>query len=87
MDARAELKKFLDEVIQLRNEGERLDLVAGYIVGELIGDYEDRYSELIESNPAVERISDLASDIEISNGTPEQLEAGWGEIVRLAGGL
>lgn len=72
----------LHEILQ--NEGkEPIDVIASYIVGELIGDYDDIYTELDETNPTVQRIGDLASDLEISNGNDEELAAMWDELKKL----
>lgn len=72
----------LHEILQ--NEGkEPIDVIASYIVGELIGDYDGIYAELDETNPTVQRIGDLASDLEISNGNDEELAAMWDELKKL----
>lgn len=76
----SELANFLNEIIPLEKK-EPLYKLGGYIVGELIGDYEDKYTNLYENNPTVQKIGDLASDLEISNGNPEEL---WEEIKRLS---
>lgn len=56
--------------------------IAAYIVGELVGDYEGRYKGLEERYPDVARIADLASDLEWSNGTAEDLDLMWEELVK-----
>lgn len=58
-------------------------MLAGYVVGELLGDYDNIYEKLREDNPKVERIADLASDLEWSNGSEEELDAMWQELKTL----
>lgn len=41
----------------------------------------------MKDNSDVARIADLASDLEWSNGSPEELDAMWGELKRLVGKL
>jgi hypothetical protein len=60
-----------------------LETLGSYIVGELLGDYDGTYAKLNETNLKVQKIGDLASDIEISNGTPDQLSYMWGELKQL----
>lgn len=74
---------FLDEILQEEQSTSR-EVLAGYIVGELIGDYDNIYEKLLEDNPKVERIADLASDLEWSNGSEEELQAMWQELKTLA---
>jgi len=74
----------LDKIISLETT-QPLEKLGGYIVGELLGDYEGKYSGLYDSNAKVQRIGDLASDLEISNGNPDQLQAMWIEIKQLVG--
>jgi hypothetical protein len=76
----------LNEIILLEGN-EPIEKLGGYIVGELMGDNEGKYSGLYESNAKVQRIGDLASDIEISNGTPEELNEMWREIKQHANSL
>ena len=52
-------------------------------MGELVCDYDDIYEELIENNFKVQQISDLASDLEWSNGSEVQLEYMWRELKNL----
>ena len=67
---------FIDEILQEEQSTSR-EVLAGYIVGELLGDYDNIYEKLREDNPKVERIADLASDLEWSNGSEEELHAMW----------
>jgi hypothetical protein len=83
MSAILQLKKRLSEIIALE-DAQPIETLGGYIVGELLGDYDNTYAELNESNPTVQKIGSLASDIEIANGTPLQLQAMWQEIKDLA---
>lgn len=71
----SKLTKFLSlEGIKTREE------IAAYVVGELIGDINEAYVGLENTNPDVARIADLSSDLEWSNGSPEELDAMWGEL-------
>ncbi len=81
-----QLAKKLSELIALEGENTREE-IAGYIVGELVGDYDGTYKELQEKYPDLERIADLASDLEWSNGSTEQLQEMWKELKRLVQGL
>lgn len=63
----------LNEIIALENTASA-ETLGGYIVGELLGDYDNVYAELNETNPVVQRIGDLAIDLEISNGNTEELQ-------------
>ena len=73
---------FIDEILQEEHSTSR-EVLAGYVVGELIGDYDNIYEKLLEDNPKVERIADLASDLEWSNGSEEELCAMWQELKAL----
>lgn len=73
---------FIDEILQEEQSTSR-EVLAGYVVGELIGDYDNIYEKLLEDNPKVERIADLASDLEWSNGSEEELHAMWQELKTL----
>ena len=73
---------FIDEILQEEQSTSR-EVLAGYIVGELLGDYDNIYEKLREDNPKVERIADLASDLEWSNGSEEELHAMWQELKTL----
>ncbi len=73
---------FIDEILQEEQSTSR-EVLAGYIVGELLGDYDNIYEKLREDNPKVERIADLASDLEWSNGSEEELDAMWQELKTL----
>lgn len=70
---------FLDEVLQKEQDIPR-EVLAGYIVGELLGDYDNIYEKLQEGNPKIERIANLASDLEWSNGSEEELSTMWQEL-------
>ncbi len=45
------------------------------------------YDDQLDSNTDVARISDLASDLEWSNGSPEELDSMCQELKTLAHGL
>ncbi len=77
-----ELLTFIDQVLQEEQSTSR-EVLAGYVVGELLGDYDNIYEKLREDNPKVERIADLASDLEWSNGSEEELCAMWQELKAL----
>ena len=83
MNPKQRLIKFLDEEILPAEKTESRETLAAYIVGELICDYDDIYEELIENNFKVQQISDLASDLEWSNGSEVQLEYMWRELKNL----
>ena len=83
MDPKQRLIKFLDEEILPAEKTESRETLAAYIVGELVCDYDDIYEELIENNFKVQQISDLASDLEWSNGSEVQLEYMWRELKNL----
>lgn len=80
------LLKRLQEIISLENR-ESLETLGSYIVGELLGDYNGIYQGLYEKNPTIQKIGDLASDLEISNGTEEQLQDMWREVKELTRSL
>ncbi len=80
-----ELKKLiskLSEFIAMDSENNH-EQIAGFIVGELIGDYDDKYGKLRKEYPEVERIAELASDLEWSNGSGDDLGAMWTELISL----
>lgn len=54
--------------------------IAGFIVGELIGDPDSKYKDLENTHLDVAQIADLASDLEWSNGSTEELERMWQEM-------
>ena len=83
MDPKQRLIKFLDEEVLSAEKTESRETLAAYIVGALICDYDDIYEELIENNFKVQQISDLASDLEWSNGSEVQLEYMWRELKNL----
>ena len=83
MNPKQRLIKFLDEEILSAEKTESRETLAAYIVGELVCDYDDIYEELIENNFKVQQISDLASDLEWSNGSEVQLEYMWRELKNL----
>lgn len=84
MDPKQRLIKFLDEEILSAEKTESRETLAAYIVGELVCDYDDIYEELIENNFKVQQISDLASDLEWSNGYDElDLQDMWRELKNL----
>lgn len=82
MDNLQQLLNKLSQLITLENERTREE-IAGFIVGELIGDYEEKYKDLYEKHPELQRIADLASDLEWSNGNPSELETMWQEMCSL----
>jgi hypothetical protein len=77
------LTEFLESVIAQEAE-KPIEVLGGYIVGELIGDYDDFYGTLYDENQTVRRIGDIASDLEISNGSEAQLGADWEQLKSLA---
>lgn len=79
MDPYQELIKNLDEIIALEPTTPPVTL-AGYIVGELLGDYDEKYTGLYDADPIVQNIGELASDLEIENGNTGQLVAMWQEL-------
>lgn len=78
--------KKLNEII-VQEQSTSIETLGGYIVGEILGDYEKKYVELNKTNSTVQRIGDLASDIEISNGSLEELQGMWTELKQLVGKL
>jgi len=82
MNNLAFLAKRLREFVALEGQKTREE-IAGYIVGELICDYDRRYEDLERDRVDVERIGDLASDLEWSNGSPDDLESMWQELKSL----
>lgn len=77
-----QLQNKLAQLVALEGEKSR-EQIAGYIVGELIGDYDKKYEELLKTYPSLERIADLASDLEWSNGSKDELEELWQEMCSL----
>jgi hypothetical protein len=86
MSAKDILAKKLNEIIALE-EATPIEILSGYVVGELLGDYDSVYTELNETDPTVQRIGDLASDLEVSNGNLEELQRMWRELKVLIEGL
>ena len=83
MDPKQRLIKFLDEEILPAEKTESRETLAAYIVGELVGDYDNVYEKLLENDSRVQRISDLAIDLEWSNGSEVQLEYMWRKLKNL----
>ena len=83
MNPKQRLIKFLDEEILPAEKTESRETLAAYIVGELVGDYDNVYEKLLENDSRVQRISDLASDLEWSNGSEVQLEYMWRKLKNL----
>ena len=84
MDPKQRLIKFLDEEILSAEKTESRETLAAYIVGELVGDYDNVYEKLLENDSIVQRISDLAIDLEWSNGYDElDLQDMWRELKNL----
>lgn len=81
-----ELVSKLNEFMSLEGEKSK-EQIAAYIVGELIGDYDDIYTDIKESNPSVARIAELSSDLEWSNGSRKELEEMWLELKSLISAL
>lgn len=79
MDNLHTLIEKLNELLSLEGVNTREE-IAGFIVGELIGDPDGKYKDLESAHPAVARIADLASDLEWSNGSAEELERMWQEM-------
>lgn len=86
MNPKQRLVKFLNEILQEEHHLSR-ETLASYIVGELIGDHDDIYKELLEDSPQVKRMADLASDLEWSNGSEQELDGMWLEIKALTRSL
>ena len=63
------------------------EILCGLIVGEVSGDYEGPYAELSDINPTVHQISELASRIEMSDGSSDERAAMWNELKTLVGAL
>lgn len=70
------------QYIKLEDQNTREE-IASFIVGELIGDYDKKYTHQLSNNLSLQRIADLASDLEWSNGSPEELDAMWQEMCSL----
>ncbi len=84
MDPKQRLIKFLDEEILPAGKTESRETLAAYIVGELVGDCDNVYEKLLENDSRVQRISDLAIDLEWSNGYDElDLQDMWRELKNL----
>lgn len=81
-----QLSHKLLHLISLENKNTHEE-IAGFIVGELIGDYENKYETLLEDNPSVRQIADIASDLEWSNGSQEQLDKMWLDLKGLINSL
>ncbi len=83
------MKSQIDYLVNQLNEivssekNEPIEKLSGYIVGELMGDSENKYAGLYENNIKVQRVGDLAGNIEWSNGTTEELNEMWREIKQL----
>ena len=76
----------LSSFIAMQNEKSHEE-IASYIVGELIGDSAGKYQGFEDQNVTVARIADLASDLEWSNGSDQELELAWNELVAAIGSL
>ena len=84
MDPKQRLIKFLDEEVLPAEKTESRETLAAYIVGELVGDCDNVYEKLLENDSRVQRISDLAIDLEWSNGYDElDLQDMWRELKNL----
>jgi len=82
MNAIETLIKKLNEILALE-PATNVETLSSYIVGELICDYDDVYVELNENDETVQRIGDLASDLEWSNGNADELRDMWNELKTL----
>jgi len=60
-----------------------VETLSSYIVGELLGDYDGIYEGLYDNDMTVQRIGDLASDLEWSNGNADELRDMWNELKTL----
>ena len=79
MDNLHTLIEKLNEFLSLEGVNTREE-IAGFIVGELIGDPDGKYKDLEDANPEIAQIGNLASDLEWSNGSAEELERMWQEM-------
>lgn len=79
MNAKEILSTKLKDIIALEH-ATSIETMASYIVGEMLGDYDDIYTDLNEENATVQRIGTLASDLEISNGDDAELAGMWTEL-------
>lgn len=70
---------FLNEIV-VEESNESLEVLGGYIIGQIFGVYDGEYDDLYEEDKDIQRIVNLAGDLETSNGTEEQLAAMWEEI-------
>lgn len=77
---------FVKDILQQQDNHSHEEL-AGYIVGELLGNPDGKYGDLYEQNQTVQRIGDIASDLERSNGSEQQLQSLWDELQQLAASL
>lgn len=74
-----ELIKRLDNIISQENK-KPLKTLAGFIVGEIIVDYDNvGFRELYESDDNIVKLSANAESLEWENGDPEEL---WSEVKR-----
>jgi hypothetical protein len=80
MDALQKIIKRLNEIVNLENK-EPLDQLGSYIVGALIAD--DEGYKISQSNELLQKIADLGSDLEISNGGSEWMQKDWQEVKEL----
>lgn len=69
----------LNDIIDNQDE-KSIETLSGYIVGELLGDLDNKYVGLIEKHPNVSRIADLSADLELSNGSQSELDDMWQEL-------
>lgn len=64
-----------------------VEILCSLIVGEVSSDYEGPYAEISDINPTVHRISELASRIEMSEGSSDERLAMWSELKSLVAAL
>lgn len=64
-----------DEILALEKD-ESLSVLGSYIIGSIL----EQPHELYENNVLVQEIDDLASKLEVRDGSPEQLQQDWDAI-------
>lgn len=79
MNAKEILSTKLKDIIALEY-ATSIEAMASYIFGEMLGDYDDIYTDLNEENATVQRIGTLASDLDVSNGNDVELTGMWTKL-------
>jgi len=64
-----------------------VEILCSLIVGEVSSDYEGPYAAITEINPTVHRISELASQLEMAEGSSDERLAMWNELKFLVAAL